>query len=240
MNWWDCIDDMYINRSNANIEVGDIVLCPTICWDMRRKILNVSRATTGQETHQLINISIEDYDKANHYRGEAKTLPIYNLGLKKTEEFVLDRTKMRPCVVLKCDAEKIPQNGEYDNAVQLLNQSMLTLLPIYGFEKAPEITKYNPKTIHRIKWLQYDKLFFMPKSQGLAITKDSFARLDMIFQIPARHICTRTNTKLGSVFLNLLQLYVLNYLGFGYTEEEYKDVSEIISLAHECFQEIDA
>lgn len=240
MNWWDFIDSFYERREGQEIRPGDIVWCPTVYWDMKRKILNISRASTDIKTHDMVNAAIEDFSPEKHYKDNDpnRTLPIYKLGLRRFEELVLDKTKVRPCIVLHCEKEKVPQNGETDTSTILLNQDILTLLPIYGFEKNGGIIKYSQKTMHRIKWLQYKKLFFFPADNDYDIKKDSFARLDMIFQIPIRHICGPSFTKLHKNCFSLLKLYVLNHFQLGFSEEEYKAELELISLAHECFNDL--
>ena len=240
MNWWNFIDSFYERRTGTEILPGDIVWCPTVCWDMKRKILNISRASTDIKTHDMVHADIEDFSPEKHYKDENpnRTLPIYKLGLRRFEELVLDRTKVRPCIVLHCEKEKVPLNGENDKGTILLNQDMLTLLPIYGLEDNGHNVKYNPKTIHRIKWLQYKKLFFFPADNNFNITKDSFARLDMIFQIPIRHICGPSLTKLHKNCFDLLKLYVLNHFQLGFSKEEYKAELALISLAHECFKDL--
>lgn len=239
-NWWAVIDYFYVARNGREVTVGDIVWCPTICWDMNRKILNISRKSTDVDTHDIANVSIEDFSLEKHYKDLdiKRTLPVYKLGLKKSEEFVLDKTKLRPCIVLHCEKEKVQLNGENDTNTNVLNQDMLTLLPIYGFEKNGNIIKYNPKTIHRIKWLQYKKLFFFPADTDSDITKDSFARLDMIFQIPIRHIYRIGRTKLHPDFLSLLKLYILNHFDLGFVKEEYDAEWQTIELAHKYFVDL--
>ena len=202
--------------------------------------MNISRASTDTKTHDIVNASIEDFSPDTHYKDNDpnRTLPIYKLGLRRFEELVLDKTKVRPCVVLHCEREKVPLNGENDKGTILLNQDMLTLLPVYGLEDNGHNVKYNPKTIHRIKWLRYKKLFFFPADNEHAIKKDSFARLDMMFQIPIRHICGPSFTKLHKSCFSLLKLYVLNHFQLGFSEEEYKAELELISLAHESFVDL--
>lgn len=237
MNWWE-IDDFYVEKQKEKtIEKGSIVYAPVVYIEQKQKILNIERATVDYQTHSVGNISIEPLDFDKHFQNIAKKLPVYNLDLRSDEELLINRSKMRPCVVLHIDCENIQKARENDNGVITLNNQSALLLPIYGFEKGQTtIPKYDPITVGRIMCLQYEKLFFFPKNtiieEHSVITKDSFGRFDMVFNLPSAYIYP-THTKISGSYTPLLDLYLANYLKIPMNVEILEKGKVLLDLAQE-------
>ncbi len=236
MNWWE-MESFYNDAVTSGIKKGSIVFTPVLFMDSTRFVLSVERNSVDIDTHDGGNFIIEKLDYDKHFRQQATTLPVYNIGLRINEELLVNKAKMRPCVVLSVENENIEKPTENDNAVPALNKQSLFLLPLYGFDKGvTEISKYSPVMRKRIMCLQYNKLFFFPKDTGgrNSVTKDSFGRLDMCFTASRSYVKT-TGREISSVYMGLLDLYVASYLHMVTSDEIYDNGKMLLELAQEQY-----
>ena len=238
MNWWE-LADFYETKTNSRLEKGDIVFAPAIYLDEKQKILNIERASVDQTTHNVGKFSIEPFDHTKHFRQTAVTLPVYNIGLRINEELILNKSKMRPCIVLHIEDETIQKATATDNQVPDLNKKSVLLLPIYGFERGQTgKPKHSTEMQKRIMCLQYGKLLFVPKDgdRGSAITKDSFGRFDLAFNTPSSYIhCTRR--KVSDDYVELLDLYMATYFGMPTTDDRFENAIATLQLAQGQYNE---
>ena len=238
MNWWE-METFYNDDTTSDIKKGSIVFTPVLFMDPTRLVLKVERNSVDIDTHDGGNCTIEKLDYDKHFRQQAITLPVYNIGLRINEELLVNKAKMRPCVVLSVDAENIEKPTENDNAVPALNKQSLFLLPLYGFDKGTtDIPKYSPIMRKRIMCLQYNKLLFFPKdTEGRnSVTKDSFGRLDMCFTAPKSYV-KATGREISSIYMELLDLYLASYLHMETPDEIYGNGKTILELAQEQYSE---
>lgn len=236
-NWWEVLNLYEKKAKRTTIEVGDIVWAPVLYNDKneKRRILNIERATVDNDTHNKGVFEIEPLDFKKHYKTTAETLPMKKLGLRIGEEFILHRSKLRPCIVLHIDSENIQKMEENDNGVNNLNQKSVLLLPLYGFQNRVTGEKFSPNTVNNMKHLGHKKILFFPKDPDATndsiIVKDSFGRFDMMFQIPSSFI-TCTKSKLTDEFLIIVDFYLQNYLGNNIDEKYFENALFLLEEAH--------
>ncbi len=238
MNWWE-FENFYEQKTNKNIERGDIVWTPVLYLDSTRQVLNMERDSVDSDTHTGGKFCIEKLDFNKHFNHRAVKLPVYNLGIRYNEEMLLYKSKMRPCIVLHVENETIQKPTDNDNAVPGLNKQCVFLLPLYGFEKdSSGILKYSPIMQKRITCLQYGKLFFFPKDSDRfsQISKNSFGRFDMCFNVPMSYLCP-TQRRVSDLYMNLLNLYISSYFGMPITDEFFKESKDLLQLAQGQYEE---
>jgi len=232
MNWWE-MEPFYNDAATSDIKKGSIVFTPVLFMDPTRLVLSVERNSVDINTHDGGNFTIEKLDYDKHFRQQAITLPVYKIGLRINEELLVNKAKMRPCVVLSMEAENIERPTENDKAVPALNKQSLFLLPLYGFDKGTtDIPKYSPIMRNRIMCLQYNKLFFFPKDiEGRnSVTKDSFGRLDMCFNAPRSYV-KATGREVSDIYMDLLDLYLASYFHMETPDEMYTNSKVLLELA---------
>lgn len=232
MNWWE-MEPFYNDVTTPGIKKGSIVFTPVLFMDPTRFVLSVERNSVDVDTHDGGNFTIEKLDYDKHFKQQATTLPVYNIGLRINEELLVNKAKMRPCVVLSVEDENISKPTENDTSVPALNKQSLFLLPLYGFDKGTtDIPKYSPIMRKRIMCLLYNKLFFFPKdSEGRAsVTKDSFGRLDMCFTAPRSYV-KATGREITGVYMDLLDLYMMSYFHMEMPDEVYANSKVLLELA---------
>ena len=232
MNWWD-FENFYEPKTHKNIEKGDVIITPVLYLDPQRNVLKVERDNVDASTHNSGNFFTEKLDYTKHFKQQSKTLPVYNLRLRINEEILLNKAKMRPCVVLHMENENIQKPTDNDNAVPNLNKQSVFLLPLYGFTRdSTGIQKFSDIMRKRIMCLQYNKLFFFPKDNDKSsnITKDSFGRFDMCFNVPKSYVCA-TSRKVSNTYMKLLDLYKAVYFDMPTNDDFFNESKALLSLA---------
>jgi hypothetical protein len=94
--WWD-IEALYEECTKPDLTPGDIVWCITEYNDINPKILVSEREKANEHSSILGRIRTADINSDFNKKDK---LPIYNLTLKDTEEIIVKKAKLRPCVIL--------------------------------------------------------------------------------------------------------------------------------------------
>jgi len=118
----DLWDSVYEPSTSATPTCGDVYWIPTPEVNEVPTILDVSRITPTE--HFAAKFEILQIDPNRHYKS-ATRLPIKRLGLGDTEELLVSKSKLRPCIVL-C-ASNVPE-GDLSGLVGREKASLGTLL----------------------------------------------------------------------------------------------------------------
>lgn len=227
-------DDVYAKATGVGL--GHFVMCPVPHLEEVPRILQVERAASEQHyatKFEIVQLSGE------HFRARTK-LPIKALTLHDTEELLISKAKLRPCVVVCCnntsftDAETIKEIG---GRKHLQDKSVL-VAPLYGSATPDNETGFPPTMVARIRVFMYSQFFYAPKicpRTKLALAKDGVVRLDRIFSVSPSRGMRPLDLKLAPPALALLMALVRER--FGNAEEaELKTVRELLldALPEDC------
>lgn len=224
-NWYDVIDNFYKLKTSCNIEEGDIVYCVCSYNEPDLRVLDSARNSTTEHKDIIGNICGVDFSK--HFTSEKK-LPIKLLNIKDTEEIILKKAKLRPCIVLKIIKRK-------HIGIELNTDDLFLLLPLYSLTNSTGFEyKFNEKIVAKLKSLYYPEYFYFPKKvKGYSpFYKDSFLRFEEMFLTYSKHMhrTTKDSYCISKELLNiLLEIYKLYFCGLPLSE----DVDTIIMLARE-------
>ena len=162
----------------SRFESGQIVWIPTSFAADIPQVMEVQRESP--DDHFASKFQIRNM-KETDFRKKQK-LPIKLLSLGETEELVVARSKLRPCVVLK-----IGQTSFADLTKALkqagkghLEKEDFAVIPLYSVEKEDGDAGFPAVMVARIKALMYPQFFFCPK-HGVAVRNNSVGRLDRLF-----------------------------------------------------------
>ena len=124
---------------------------------------------------------IRDQEK-HDFRGKENRLPIKGLKLDVTQEVVITRAKLRPCLVIGCcegiNPHTIPEGPQRKLAANF--HPMFLLAPVFHVSHASEQGSFGPIVTARIKCLMYPEFFYLRQSGGY-LKVPSVARLDRMF-----------------------------------------------------------
>lgn len=167
-------------KSSGNPEAGQIVFCPVLETDARPKIGDVQRSDSV--THTEVVLRIREQEKGD-FRGKDDRLPIKALNLDRTQELVISRAKIRPCLVLgRCQGvqpETIANEAQKKLAAKALRPTYL-LAPIFSVSTAEDLGAFGPIVSARMKCLMYPEFLYLRQSGG-TLRHPSISRLDRIF-----------------------------------------------------------
>lgn len=145
------------------------------------QVFDVTRANQVQHTSAAGNV--RQARAGVDFRPKPERLPVFGLRLGSSEEVLLTRAKMRPCVVLATapaiDPATLPK-AEQGIARPALGFSSFMVAPAYSVSTPTERRAMTPTIATRAECLVYPQLMFLPRSGGI-IANDSVVRLDRAF-----------------------------------------------------------
>ncbi|MGF1612141.1 MAG: hypothetical protein ACFCUQ_22300 [Kiloniellales bacterium] len=170
-----------IYEKARGLVLGQFVWYPVPHLEEVPRILDVERASS--EVHFASKFEIVQIND-RHFKKKEK-LPIKALSLGETEELLIAKAKMRPCIILSVDNTKFNDKaiaGEIGKRRHLQDRSM-TIAPAYGLATPGDPTGFPPVMTARIRALMYNQFFYLPKrcpKTGLSFGKEGIIRLDRL------------------------------------------------------------
>jgi len=216
----------------TQFESGQIAWVPTPFAADIPQIMEVERESP--DDHFASKFQIRNM-KESDFRKKQK-LPIKLLNLGETEELVVTRSKLRPCIVLKIGqtsfsdlTKALKQSGKGH-----LEKEDLAVIPIYSVEKEGGDTGFPAVMVARIKALMYPQFFFCPKHPA-TVPNNSIARLDRIFFIrPLFPAVQPMDAALSPDALMVLRSMLAVLLGLVMSEAEFEAFSAVRNLVQEA------
>lgn len=215
-------------KASAVPEVGQIAYCPVIEQDRRLRIAEVRRVDSYAHTEVVLHIREQ---KDSDFRGKDARTPIKGLGLDRTQEIIIAKGKMRPCVVLaKCDGVD-PATIQHEPQRKLatsLHPAYL-LAPIFSVSTVDDLGVFGPIMSARVRCCMYPEFFYLPRSGGI-LKVPGVARLDRMF-LQAPHPGLGFE---GTELFLIPQIFAvlraqLAEIFTGSTEEELKDIRGLMA-----------
>jgi hypothetical protein len=160
---------------------------PTIgqlCWVVSPhiypipKIMEVERA--DPQEHFATKFSIRDMNPKTDFKVKHR-LPIKALGLRDTEELLIQRAKIRPAIIVGVGITRFPDVAKMLRPMGLehLQHESIVTVPLFGIQTAEHPGGFPPVMVARIRGLMYRQFFFCPQARS-PLTSDSVARLDRL------------------------------------------------------------
>ena len=207
------VDDYYRDPT-PDIEPGAICWGPSLYLVEGLSALRVQYVEPGNEKNVLLKlVSSRDTKLFDHE-------PIKHPPVRKTEEFLTVKAKVRGLIVLSLRSD--PVEGRFGGYG--FPESHV-VAPIYTF-RAGETREegeedYDPEFVERVKYFVYHQFFYLPASDHYGI-RESFARFDRV-QVVARRNLDRPQVRLTLNALTVLRDLLTYYLT-GVPEQNIEDV----------------
>ena len=155
-----------------------------LCWVVSPhiypipKIMEVERA--DPQEHFATKFSIRDMNPNTDFKVKNR-LPIKALGLRDTEELLIQRAKIRPAIVVGVGTTRFRDVAKILRQMGLehLQHDSIVTVPLFGIQTTEHPGGFPPIMVARIRGLMYRQFFFCPQA-GSPLTSDSVARLDRI------------------------------------------------------------
>jgi len=216
----------------SQFESGQIVWIPTPFTADIPQVMEVERESP--DDHFASKFQIRNM-KESDFRKKQK-LPIKLLNLGETEELVVARSKLRPCIVLKVG------QTSFSDLTKALKQAGkghfqkedLAAIPIYSIEKEDGDTGFPAVMVARIKALMYPQFFFCPKHPA-TVPNNSIARLDRMFFVrPLFPGFQPTDAALTADALMVLRSMLALLLGVVMSDAEFQAFIAVRELVQEA------
>ena len=110
-------------------------------------------------------------------------LPVANEQLQKSEEFVVQRFKLRKAVIYSTSIEIPGFKAEDARRLRIWFQGCFLVLPIYTLETEEKQPKYPARFIERLKAYAYPHLFYLPRAEDFGM-RESVLRFDRMQVVP--------------------------------------------------------
>lgn len=208
------IDDYY-RDPGREIEPGSICWAPSLYLVEGLAALRVKYAEPGNEKNILLTlVSSRDVKLFEHE-------PIKHPPIRKTEEFLAVKAKVRLVIVLSLPnvavEARLRDPAEFPES--------FVVAPIYTFQvgEHPEEGEqdFDPEFVERVKYFVYHQFFYLPASEQYGI-RESFARFDRL-QVVARRNLDRPKARLTENALVGFRDFLAYYLT-GVPEQNIEDV----------------
>jgi hypothetical protein len=176
----DICDAIY--ESAKGVAPGQLIWSPVPQLDEVPRILEVDRASSTE--HYATKFEIVQVG-SSHFRSKQK-LPVKLLSLDSTEELLIAKAKLRPCIVVSETNTAFGDKAvlaEVGKRPHLQDHSMI-VAPIFGVATAEDPKGFPPIMVARIKALLYSQFFYLPKKcpkTGISVPKEGIVRLDRLF-----------------------------------------------------------
>lgn len=207
------IDDYYRDPT-PDIEPGAICWGPSLYLVEGLSALRVQYVEPGNEKNVLLKlVSSRDTKLFDHE-------PIKHPSVRKTEEFLAVKAKVRGLIVLSLRSD--PVEGRFGGYGF---PESYVVAPIYTFQigetREEGEEDYDPEFVERVKYFVYHQFFYLPTSDHYGI-RESFARFDRL-QVVARRNLDRPQVRLTLNALTVQQDLLIYYLT-GVPEQNIEDV----------------
>ncbi len=183
------------------IEGGDIIWVPALYLMETTNAIRVDWVKPGDESTVLLKlVSEKEKTLFNH-------TPIAHPPVRKQEEFLAVKGKVRPAIIVSRPNSEIPKH-QLD--LHPFPESYV-VAPAYGFA-GKEDEEYNPEFIARVREFEYHQFFYLPPSDQFGIV-ESFARLDRVQCIAKRQLRERIATLTPQAFDTLKNMFRFYFWG---------------------------
>ncbi len=155
-----------------------------LCWIVAPhifpipKIMEVERA--DPQEHFATKFRIRDVNPSVDFKKKNR-LPIKALALRDTEELLVQRTKIRPAIVVGVGTTRFSDVAKalLQMGLEHLQHGSIVTVPLFGVQTTEHPGGFPPVMVARVRGLMYRQFFFCPQA-GSPLTGDSMARLDRI------------------------------------------------------------
>ncbi len=110
-------------------------------------------------------------------------LPVAAEQLQKSEEFVVQRFKLRKAIIYSTAIETPGLRPEDARRLRIWFQGCFLVLPIYTLETEQKQPKYPARFVERLKAYAYPHLFYLPRAETVGM-RESTLRFDRIQVVP--------------------------------------------------------
>jgi hypothetical protein len=110
-------------------------------------------------------------------------LPVAAEHLQKSEEFVVQRHKLRKAVIYSTAIETPTLRPEDARRLRIWFQGCFLVLPIYTLETDQKQPKYPARFVERVKAYAYPHLFHLPRAESFGM-RQSVIRFDRAQVVP--------------------------------------------------------
>ncbi len=207
--------DHYYRDPGREIESGSICWAPSLYLVEGLAALRVKYAEPGNEKDFLLRlVSSRDTKLFEHE-------PIKHPPIRKTEEFLGVKAKVRPVVVLSLP--NVPIEAGMRDPAEF--PESFVVAPTYTFQAGEHVDEgeedYDREFVERVRYFVYHQFFYLPASERYSL-KESFARFDRL-QVVARRNLDRSRVRLTENALIVLRDLLTYYLT-GVPEQNIEDV----------------
>ena len=108
-------------------------------------------------------------------------LPLKNLSLRATEELLIQRSNLRPAIIVAADMTRFPDIGRLlkQRGQKHLQEDSILAVPVYGVEGEDNEGGFPAVMVARVRALEYRQFFFVPRENS-PLARDGVARLDRL------------------------------------------------------------
>lgn len=208
----------YHRGKPENITSGQIAWVPTLIHLPHMTVMDFERATN--ETHTEVIFTARRIKSGDFSRAKNNKVPVPNLPVAETEEYILNRAKKRPCILIakaSLGLDKKTIENLTDKRSHLLVEDCI-FIPIYSAATQDFNSGFPQKLTYRIKHFHYTHLLFLPQKPtylrseaGLAM-HEGVARLDRVFAIATNPTTIElTDIKIHEDYLKLINFHLKEY-----------------------------
>jgi len=124
--------------------------------------------------HSRFRVKIEPFNAGSPPKAAPDSLPVAGLPLHEGENYLVQRGKTRPVVVLSTGGEEIP-HGVRGGGARWQTSPRLIVGPYYGTDQG-----WNPQFVERIRHAEWPQ-YFWDKLPGAGEGQESVLRFDQLF-----------------------------------------------------------
>lgn len=222
--------------SRNSKDPGEIWWVPTPEVNEVPQILDVNRATPTD--HEGIRFTLREIETGRDFDAEnPKELPVASLRLEGSEELIVTKGKLRPCVVLAklegIDLTDLPE-GTARRMAKHMRLPAFLVAPMFSVPVYPEAGTFMPPFIHRIRHMKYFHLFCLPEYDEPE-TPRSIVRLDRVFVSYLRRGCKPKGQRLDTGAFDLLRAMFVLSCGAVLPESMLQTIEGLKSMLDEDF-----
>jgi len=223
--------------SQRSKEPSEVWWVPTPEVNEVPRILDVQRATPTD--HEGVRFILREIEAGRDFNTEnPKDLPVASLRLESTEELIVTKGKLRPCVILakleSVDLADLPE-GTPRKMAKHMRFSTYLVAPMLSVPVYPEAGTFMPPFVHRIRHMKYFHLFCIPEHDEPE-TPRSIVRLDRAFVSYLGKGCRPKGQRLSSDAFELLRAMFSLSCGAAIPESMLQTVEELKNMLDEDYQ----
>ena len=228
--------DPFFTVSKQSQEPGEVWWVPTPEVNYVPHILDVKRATPTD--HLGVQFILREIEFGKDFNGnDPKDLPVASLKIKSSEELLVTKAKLRPCVILAelsgVDIEGLPE-GTPRKMAKHMQFSTYLVAPMYSVPVYPEAGTFMPSFVHRIRHMKYYHLFCIPE-EGRPEMPRSIIRLDRAFVSYLSKGCKPKGQRLNDEAFDVLKaMFTLSFKA-AIPEQMIETIEQLKSMLDEDY-----